>query len=56
VENRLVNRISSPVIYKGHWSPINYNFNSVLNGNFTARVAIQRTRSEVHTTASKGSC
>lgn len=55
VENRLANRISFPVIYKGHWSPINYKFNSVLNGNFTVRMAIQRTRSKVHTTVSKGS-
>jgi hypothetical protein len=54
VENRLANRISFTVIDEGHWSPINYNSNPVLNGNFPVRMPIQRNHSRVYTTASNG--
>jgi hypothetical protein len=45
-ENRLANRICVTVICNGHWSSINYNFNAVLNGNFTVRMPIKRPPSQ----------
>ena len=54
VENRLANRICVTVICNGHWSSINYNFNAVLNGNFTVRMPIKRPPSEANGSVPNG--